>query len=134
MIPGFIFRNGEDAKNALTQINNTKNDVSSLHDKAEKYIKKNKVYSQARPKTDFPEEVSFVSEGSLGNIPGQHNLFGEEVYSPTPPDDNVTYVERLLSDKGQIEFIGDKITGPPLLFLLYVHRISSEASSQCTKP
>lgn len=134
MIPGFIFRNGEDAKNALTQINNTKNDVSSLHDKAEKYIKKNKVYSQARPKTDFPEEVSFVSEGFLGNIPGQHNLFGEEVYSPTPPDDNVTYVERLLSDKGQIEFIGDKITGPPLLFLLYVHRISSEASSQCTKP
>ena len=112
MIPGFIFRNGEDAKNALTQINNTKNDVSSLHDKAEKYIKKNKVYSQARPKTDFPEEVSFVSEGSLGNIPGQLNLFGEEVYSPTPPDDNVTYVERLLSDKGQIEFIGDKITGP----------------------
>jgi hypothetical protein len=96
-----------------TQANSGENNVSLVNDEAEAYIKKNEVYAQAAPDKDWPEGVSHVSERARGTIPGQINLFGENDYSPTPGRGDATYAERIISNKGKLEFIGAKLTGPP---------------------
>jgi predicted RNA methylase len=89
-----------------------KNDISLLNEKAEEYIAKNQVYSQTKPEDDFPEGVSFISERASGELSGQLDLFGEGDYTASPDDGSVTYSERILSDKGHMEFMGDKLSGP----------------------
>ena len=96
------------------KVKTDENNVSLLYEKAEEYISENKVYSQARPQQDFPEGVSYLSERASGALSGQLDLFGTSNYTPTTDDGNVTYVERLISERG-VTFLGEKLTGPPTI-------------------
>lgn len=113
MQPGFMFKSEEKAKKFFEQISNSdwSKDVNLLNEKAEEYIKEKGVYTQATAEQTLPEGVSYVSERASNDDAGQLNIWGQGDYNATPDPDNVTYVERILTNRKKLSFIGDPLTG-----------------------
>lgn len=108
MQPGFIFTTKEDADKFIERTNN---DLSSLNEPSETYIKEKGVYTQAAAEQTLPEGVSYVSERASNDDAGQLNIWGQGDYNATPDPGNVTYVERILTNRKKLSFIGDPLTG-----------------------
>jgi DNA repair protein RadC len=83
-----------------------------LHEPSPEYITSKGVYKTTRP-PEFPEGLSYLSEASRAATARQGSLWESDNYDPTPTSDRVTYFERILVNRGQVNFIGAPLTGTP---------------------